>query len=140
MMENIQLILQLVVVMLLLALFSSLTLAKDSELEFKAAIAEINQSVEGNSQVIVSLLSSSSDFDIPLIVNRNTKIESNGFKIELVDLEVGDYVAVRAFFDAAGIVADEIAFSTESCHKFNTRSGIPIGENNLSVVAKQHGE
>ena len=139
-MENIQLILQLVVVMLLLALFSSLALAKDSELEFKAAIAEINQSVEGNSQVIVSLLSNSSDFDIPLIVNRNTKIESNGHKIELVDLEVGDYVAVRAFFDTVGIVADEIAFSTESCHQFNTRIGTPIGENNLSVVAKQHGE
>ncbi len=139
-MENIQLILQLVIVMLLLALFSSLALAKDSGLEFKAAIAEINPSVEGNSQVIVSLLSSSSDFDIPLIVNRNTKIESNGYKIELVDLEVGDYVAVRAFFDTAGIIAEEIAFSTESCNQFNTRMDIPIGENNLSVVAKQHSE
>jgi hypothetical protein len=139
-MENIQLVFQLFVVMLLLAFFSSLTLAKDSELKFRAAIAEINQPVEGDSRVIVSLLSGSSDFDILLIVNTDTKIESNGYKIELSELEAGDYVKVRAFFDVAGIVAEEIEFFTESCHRFHTKVDTQAGENNHSIVAKRRSE
>lgn len=107
--------------MLLLTLVSSPVFSKDSELKFNATITEINQLETGSSQIIVSLISDSSDFDIPLTINADTKIGSNGHKIDLSELETGDYVKVRAFFSLAGIVAEEIEFHSESCYRFDTR-------------------
>ncbi len=95
-------------ILLVLFFVSSVVLAKGSELEFKAAIAAINQPAEGDSTVIVSLFSESSDFDITIIVDTNTKIESNGNEINLSELEIGDYIKVSAFFSDVGIVAEEI--------------------------------
>ena len=120
-MKNIQSIFQLILAMLLLTLVSSPVFSKDSELKFNATITEIKQLETGNSQIIVSLISDSSDFDIPLTINTDTKIGSNGHKIDLSELETGDYVKVRAFFSVAGIVADEIEFYSESCYRFDTR-------------------
>lgn len=94
----------------MLVFVSPAVLAKGSELKFKAAIAEINQRAEGVSTVIVSLFSESTDFDITVIVDANTKIESNGNEIDLSELEIGGYIKVSAFFSEAGIVAEEIDF------------------------------
>ncbi len=120
-MKNIQSILQLIILMLLLTFVSSPVFSKDSALKFKATITEIEQLATGDSQIIVSLISDSSDFDIPLTINADTKIGSNGQKISLSELETGDYIEVRAFFSVAGIVAEEIEFYSESCYQFDTR-------------------
>ena len=93
---------------LVLVFVSPAALAKGPKLEFKAAIAEINQPAEGDSTVIVSLFSESTDFDITVIVDANTKIESNGNEIDLSELEIRDYIKVSAFFSDEGIVAEEI--------------------------------
>lgn len=63
-MTNIPKIFQLFLIILVLVFISSAVFAKGSELEFKAAIAEINQPAEGDSTVTVSLFSESTDFDI----------------------------------------------------------------------------
>ncbi|MCH9639275.1 MAG: hypothetical protein K0U40_07245 [Betaproteobacteria bacterium] len=120
-MKNIQSILQLIILMLLLTFVSSPVFSKDSALKFKATITEIERLATGDSQIIVSLISDSSDFDIPLTIKADTKIGSNGQKISLSELETGDYIEVRAFFSVAGIVAEEIEFYSESCYQFDTR-------------------
>ena len=97
-MRNIRTIFQAFLVILMLVLVSPAVLAKGSELEFKATIADIDQQTEGDSKVVVSLFSDSSDFDLTIIVDVNTKIESNGNLIDLSDLEVGNYIKVGAFF------------------------------------------
>lgn len=107
-MKNIPRIFQPFLILLVLVFVSPAVLAKGSELEFKAEIAGINKQAEGDSTVIVSLFSESSDFDITIIVDTNTKIESNGNEIDLSELEIGNYIKVRAFFSDAGIVAEEI--------------------------------
>ena len=120
-MKNILSICQLIIVILLLTFVSFPVFSKDSALKFKATITEIEQLATGNSQIIVSLISDSSDFDIPLTINADTKIGSNGHKISLSELETGDYVEVQAFFSVAGIVAEEIEFYSESCYQFDAR-------------------
>ncbi len=87
---------------------SSVVFAKGSELGFRATVAEVNQSPEGDSSVTVSVFSDSTGFDFTILVNTNTKIESSGNPIALSDLEIGDFIRVRAFFSAAGIVAEDI--------------------------------
>lgn len=55
---------------------------KGSEFGFKATTTEIIQPAKGDSTVIVSLFSESTDFDITVIVDANMKIESNGNEID----------------------------------------------------------
>lgn len=107
-MKKLQRIFQPFLIILVLVFVSTAVFAKGSELEFKAAIAEINQPAEGDSTVTVSLFSESTDFDITIIIDTNTKIESNSNEIDLSELEIGDYIKVSAFFSDAGIVAEEI--------------------------------
>lgn len=107
-MKNHQKVSQRFLIVLVLMLVAPTVFSKGSELEFKAAIAGINQVAEGDSTVIVSLFSESSDFDLTIIVDANTKIEFNGNEIDLSELEIGDYIKVSAFFSDVGIVAEEI--------------------------------
>ena len=107
-MKNVQRIFQPFLIISVLVFVSTTVFAKGSELEFKAMVAEINQPAEGDSTVTVSLFSDSADFDITIIVDTNTKIESNGNGLDLAELEVGDYIKVSAFFSDEGIVAEEI--------------------------------
>lgn len=107
-MKNYLKVLKRFLIVLILMLAAPTVLAKGSELEFKAAIAGINLAAEGDSTVIVSLFSESSDFDLAIIVDANTKIESNGNEIDLSELEIGDYIKVGAFFTDVGIVAEAI--------------------------------
>lgn len=107
-MKKLSRIFQPFLILLVLVFVSPAVFAKGSELEFSALIAEIDQPAEGDSTVIVSLFSESTDFDITIIVDTNTKIESNGNEIDLSELEIGDYIKVSAFFSDGGIVAEEI--------------------------------
>lgn len=120
-MKNFRTLLQPCLVILILVLVSSTVLAKGSELEFKAAIAEINQPAEGDSTVIVSLFTGSSGFDLPIIIDLNTKIESNGNVIDLSELEIGDYIKVGAFFSDVGIVAEVIDLLDNRIGQFRLR-------------------
>ena len=127
-MKKIPRIFQPFLILLVLVFVSPAVLAKGSELEFKATIAEINQPAEGDSTVTVSLFSESSDFDIMIIVDTNTKIESNGNEIDLSELEIGDYIKVSAFFSDAGIVAEEIDLLDGRIGQFRLRGlidGVP---------------
>ncbi len=107
-MNNTKSIFQFILAVLLLSLVSSVVFAKGSELGFRATVAEVNQSPEGDSSVTVSVFSDSTGFDFTILVNANTKIESSGNPIALSELEIGDFIRVRAFFSAAGIVAEDI--------------------------------
>jgi uncharacterized protein DUF5666 len=107
-MKSTKSIFQFVLAILLLSLVSSVAFAKGSELGFRATVAEISKSTEGDSTVTVSVFSDSTGFDFAILVNGNTKIESNGNPIALSELEIGDFIRVRAFFSAAGIVAEDI--------------------------------
>ncbi len=109
---------------IVLVSLSSTVFAKGSELEFRATVAEINQVVDGDSILTISVFSDSSDFDFAILVTSSTKIESSGNSIALSELEIGEYIRVRAFFSAAGIVAEDIDLLDGRVGQFRLRGEI----------------
>ena len=123
-MKNILLATKWLLTALALVSLSCAVFAKGSELEFKATVAEIEQVIDGDSILTISVFSDSTNFNFGILVTDSTKIESNGNSIALSELEIGDYIRVRAFFSADGIVAEDIDLLDGRIGQFRLRGEI----------------
>ena len=86
-------------------LFSTSNLmAKGSDIRFRATVVRVDQTSATEATVTVKLQS----FDVGILVNADTEIESHGDEVGLEGLTAGAFVKIAGFFSDAGIVAEEI--------------------------------
>lgn len=95
-------------------------LAKGSELKFESEIVAIGEA-DGGIGVLTILVKG---FEVPVIVDDDTRIEAGGDEIGLPDLSVGDKVKVDAWFEDSAIVADEVRLLEHESEQFRLRGEI----------------
>ena len=78
--------------------------ASGSDVRFLAAVVGVVQTSETEAIVIVRLQS----FNVPIIVNDDTEIESSGDEVGLEGLSAGAFIKISGFFSPDGITAEEI--------------------------------
>ena len=95
-------------------------LAKGSELKFESEIVAIGEA-DGGIGVLTILVKG---FEVPVIVDDDTRIEAAGDEMGLHDLAVGDKVKVDAWFEDSAIVADEVRLLEREQEQFRLRGEI----------------
>lgn len=95
-------------------------LAKGSELKFESEIVAIGET-DGGIGVLTILVKG---FEVPVIVDDDTRIEAGGDEVGLDDLAVGDKVKVDAWFEDSAIVADEVRLLEHESEQFRLRGEI----------------
>ena len=106
------------VFIVLMSLMSSVSLvAKGSSVRFRATVVAVEQTSEIEGTVIVRLQS----FNVPVVVNGDTEIESSGDEVGLEGLRAGAFVKISGFFSPDGITAEEIDILDTSEGQFRLR-------------------
>ena len=77
---------------------------KGSSVRFRATVVRVDQTSDTEATVTVKLQS----FDVGILVNADTEIESHGDEVGIEGLSAGTFVKIAAFFSGDGIVAEEI--------------------------------
>ena len=78
--------------------------AKGSDIRFRATVVRVDETADGGATVTVRL----QGFDVGILANADTEVESNGDEVGLNGLSAGTFVKIAGFFSADGIVAEEI--------------------------------
>ena len=94
--------------------------AKGSDVRFRATVVSVSQTSETDGTVTVRL----QGFEVPIIVNGDTEIESFGDEVGLAGLTAGVFIKVAGFFSSDGITAEEIDILDISEGEFRLRGTI----------------
>ena len=78
--------------------------AGGSDVRFRATVVSVDQTSDTEAIVTVRLQS----FNVPIIVNSDTEIESSGDEVGLAGLTAGAFIKISGFFSPEGITAEEI--------------------------------
>jgi hypothetical protein len=78
--------------------------AKGSDIRFRATVVRVDETADGGTTVTVRL----QGFDVGILANADTEVESNGDEVGLNGRSAGSFVKIAGFFSADGIVAEEI--------------------------------
>lgn len=116
---------------LLLVAFAAISLpgfllAKGSPVRFSGVVARVDRvtSTQGTATVQGTVTVRLAGFEVPVQVNGDTEIESDGDQVGLAGIGVGDFLKVRAFFVNNGIMAEEIDILDDEAPQFRLRGNI----------------
>lgn len=94
--------------------------AKGSEIKFESSVSSISLNEDGFHVVTITV----KGFEVPVLVDGETKIEDGGDRIGAEDLEEGDSVKIEAFFEDSAIVAEEIRILERDWEQFRLKGEI----------------
>lgn len=84
--------------------FSASALAKGSDVSFRGTVDSVTQTSDTEATVTIRL----QNFNVEVLVNGDTEIESDGDDVGLAGLTAGTYIKISGFFSTDGITAEEI--------------------------------
>lgn len=103
-----------------LSMLPSGALGRGADVSFKGTITRIEQTSAGRASVSVRL----TGFDVAVLVDSETDIESHGDKVGITGLQVGMFVRVAGNFGSGGIVAREIHILDGDDSEFRLRGTV----------------